>query len=237
MADPVVLASGLHKRYGAKLALNGVSLCLYPGQFVALLGPNGAGKSTLVQVLSGLFVAERGELSLMGFDMRTQAAQALRGLGVVFQQASLDLDLSVQANLLFHTDLHGLPRTLARARIQAGLLQHGLQAQAALVQETAGVGYKAIGHRRQRQRIGDDRGRARRRPWREVAEHRVQGRRGADHTANTRPDAQPAATQELGRGRAGGEGDHQNQQRLAHGETPHFSISREETSGRRRFFP
>ena len=132
MADPVVLASGLHKRYGAKLALNGVSLCLYPGQFVALLGPNGAGKSTLVQVLSGLFVAERGELSLLGFDMRTQAAQALRGLGVVFQQASLDLDLSVQANLLFHTDLHGLPRTLARARIQAGLLQHGLQAQAAL---------------------------------------------------------------------------------------------------------
>ena len=130
MADAVLRASGLHKRYGAKVALNGVSLCLYPGQFVALLGPNGAGKSTLVQVLSGLFVAEQGTLALMGYDMRTQAAQALRGLGVVFQQASLDLDLSVQANLLFHTDLHGLPRALARERIAEGLAQHGLQAQA-----------------------------------------------------------------------------------------------------------
>lgn len=132
MADAVLRASGLYKRYGAKVALNGVSLCLERGQFVALLGPNGAGKSTLVQVLSGLFVAERGTLALMGFDMRTQAAQALRGLGVVFQQASLDLDLSVQANLLFHTDLHGMPRALARARIAEGLAQHGLQAQALL---------------------------------------------------------------------------------------------------------
>lgn len=130
MVQPVLLADGLHKRYGAKLALKGVSMCLYPGQFVALLGPNGAGKSTLVQVLSGLFVAEFGELSLMGYDMRTQAAQALRGLGVVFQQASLDLDLSVRANLLFHTDLHGMPRALARERIAEGLAQHGLQEQA-----------------------------------------------------------------------------------------------------------
>lgn len=128
--NAVLQATDLRKSYGAKVALNGVSLCLYPGEFVALLGPNGAGKSTLVQVLSGLFMAERGELSLMGCNMRTQAAQALRGLGVVFQQPALDLDLSVQANLLFHTDLHGLPRALARERIAQGLAQHGLLAQA-----------------------------------------------------------------------------------------------------------
>lgn len=129
-APPVLRASGLRKSYGARPALRGVDLEVQAGQFVALLGPNGAGKSTLVQVLSGLFVADQGALHLLGHDMRSHAVQALRGLGVVFQQTALDLDLSVRANLLFHTDLHGLPRALAQVRIEEGLDRHGLSAQA-----------------------------------------------------------------------------------------------------------
>jgi ABC-2 type transport system ATP-binding protein len=128
-ATPVLIASALQKSYGDKLALKSVSMSLYPGQFVALLGPNGAGKSTLVQLLSGLFVPDQGDLSVLGFDIRRDAPKALAGLGVVFQQSSLDLDLSVRANLLFHTDLHGLARKTALQRIQAGLEQHGLQGQ------------------------------------------------------------------------------------------------------------
>ncbi len=124
---PMVLqASKLSKSYGCKLALKSVDLCLQPGQFVALLGPNGAGKSTLLQILSGLFVADSGQLSILGHDMQTQATRALAGLGMVFQQSSLDLDLSVQANLLFHTDLHGIPRKIALHRIHEGLDHHGL---------------------------------------------------------------------------------------------------------------
>jgi len=140
---PVLIATDLHKSYGAKPALKGVSMSLFPGQFVALLGPNGAGKSTLVQLLSGLFVPDKGELSLLGFDIRKNAPRALAGLGVVFQQSSLDLDLSVRANLLFHTDLHGMPRKLALARIQAGLEQHGL-----LGQESVAVRTLSGGNRR-----------------------------------------------------------------------------------------
>lgn len=128
-ATPVLIATALQKSYGAKLALKAVSMSLYPGQFVALLGPNGAGKSTLVQLLSGLFVPDKGDLSVLGFDIRKNAPKALAGLGVVFQQSSLDLDLSIRANLLFHTDLHGMARKTALARIQAGLEQHGLQGQ------------------------------------------------------------------------------------------------------------
>lgn len=129
-ATPAVLiATDLQKSYGAKTALNSVSMRLYQGQFVALLGPNGAGKSTLVQLLSGLFVPDKGDLSLLGYDIRKQAPQALAGLGVVFQQSSLDLDLSVRANLLFHTDLHGIARKTALQRIHIGLAQHGLQDQ------------------------------------------------------------------------------------------------------------
>jgi ABC-2 type transport system ATP-binding protein len=129
---PVLIASALKKSYGSKVALKSVSMSLYPGQFVALLGPNGAGKSTLVQLLSGLFVPDQGDLSVLGFDIRKDAPKALAGLGVVFQQSSLDLDLSIRANLLFHTDLHGIARKTALERIQAGLEQHGLQGQEAV---------------------------------------------------------------------------------------------------------
>jgi len=110
----------LTKRYGERAALNGLTLSIPDGQFVALLGPNGAGKSTLFQVLTGLFVADEGEVSVAGESLRHSAVKALKHIGVVFQQMSLDLDLSVRRNLQFHADLHGLPRSVARQRIEEG---------------------------------------------------------------------------------------------------------------------
>ena len=110
----------LTKRYGERAALNGLTVAIPTGQFVALLGPNGAGKSTLFQVLTGLFVADEGEVSVAGESLRHSAVKALKHIGVVFQQMSLDLDLSVRRNLQFHADLHGLPRALARQRIEEG---------------------------------------------------------------------------------------------------------------------
>jgi ABC-2 type transport system ATP-binding protein len=119
-------ATHLSKAYQGHPALRDVSLTLLPGERVALLGPNGAGKSTLMQLLTGLFVPDSGEIHILGHDLRTAAPQALAHLGVVFQQPALDLDLSVQANLRFHTDLHGLPRALADERIVEGLDKLGL---------------------------------------------------------------------------------------------------------------
>jgi len=92
-----------------------------------LLGPNGAGKSTLFQVLAGLFAADAGEVEIAGRALAREPARALAHLGIVFQQPSLDLDLSVARNLQFHADLQGLPRPLAAARIAAGALRFGLQ--------------------------------------------------------------------------------------------------------------
>jgi ABC-2 type transport system ATP-binding protein len=120
--------SGLTKRYGQRAALQSLSLEIGAGQFVALLGPNGAGKSTLFQVLTGLFAADEGEVHVAGHSLRKSAAAALRHIGVVFQQISLDLDLSVRRNLLFQADLHGLPRRLAQERIEAGCARLGLAA-------------------------------------------------------------------------------------------------------------
>jgi len=118
--------AGLTKRYGERVALDAVSLALAGGTFAALLGPNGAGKSTLFQLLTGLFVPDSGQIEVAGHSMQRAATRALRDIGVVFQQMSLDLDLSVRANLQFHADLHGLPRDDARTRIVQGCQGAGL---------------------------------------------------------------------------------------------------------------
>ena len=119
---------GLTKRYGARTALKQLTLSLEPGTFNVLLGPNGAGKSTLFQVLTGLFAADEGDVEVAGHSLRTAPTRALREIGVVFQQMSLDLDLSIRRNLWMHADLQGLPRVLANERIAAGCAQLGLDA-------------------------------------------------------------------------------------------------------------
>jgi len=123
---PALLLDGVVKTYGAVRAVDGVSLRASPGEFIALLGPNGAGKTTLFQLLSGLFVPDAGRIEIMGHDMRRDPVPALGLLGIVFQQPTLDLELSVTGNLLFHAGLHGIPRAVAKARIARELARLGL---------------------------------------------------------------------------------------------------------------
>src|SRR5579863_8508303 len=114
------------KTYGPIRAVDGVSFSAAPGDFIALLGPNGAGKTTLFQLLSGLFVPDSGRIEIMGQDMLRNPVPALAMLGIVFQQPTLDLELTVTGNLLFHAGLHGLPRSVAKPRIAAELARLGL---------------------------------------------------------------------------------------------------------------
>ena len=118
---PALEVQGLSKSYGPLKALDEVSLAVAEGEFVGLLGPNGAGKTTLFQILSGLFVPDGGTVHVLGHDIRRSATTALAGIGVVFQQPTLDLDLSVLANLRFSAQLHGMPRARRRERIEAEL--------------------------------------------------------------------------------------------------------------------
>ncbi len=125
-ATPALLLDNVVKTYGAVRAVDGVSLTAQAGEFIALLGPNGAGKTTLFQLLSGLFAADSGRIEVMGHDMSRDPVPALARLGIVFQQPTLDLELSVTANLLFHAGLHGMPRAVAEARIEKELARLGL---------------------------------------------------------------------------------------------------------------
>jgi len=118
------------RAFGSLVAVNGVSLKVEPGDLRAVIGPNGAGKSTLFQLLSGLFTADSGRIEVMGHDMSRDPVPALAGLGIVFQQPTLDLELSVTANLLFHAGLHGMPRATALRRIEKELAWLGLKERA-----------------------------------------------------------------------------------------------------------
>ena len=123
---PALLLDQVVKNYGPVKALAGVSLSAQAGEFIALLGPNGAGKSTLFQLLSGLFLPDSGRIEVMGHDMSRDPVPALAGLGIVFQQPTLDLELTVTANLLFHAGLHGMARAEAKERITGELRRLGL---------------------------------------------------------------------------------------------------------------
>jgi ABC-type multidrug transport system ATPase subunit len=89
-AAPALLLDHVVKSYGALRAVDGVSLTVQAGEFIALLGPNGAGKTTLFQLLSGLFAADSGRIVVMGHDMSRDPVPALAQLGIVFQQPTLD---------------------------------------------------------------------------------------------------------------------------------------------------
>jgi len=125
MTRPVLSLANIEKSYGRLKALDDVSLTIHCGEFVSLLGPNGAGKTTLFQLLSGLFVPDAGSIQVDGKDLRGAVTEALANLGIVFQQATLDLDTSVAANLRFHARLHGMGKRMSE-RIPAELERLGL---------------------------------------------------------------------------------------------------------------
>ena len=120
MSDGLTL-SGVSFAYGAKQALDDVTFSVAEGRFCALLGPNGAGKSTLFSLLTRLLVCPEGRIEVAGHDLAAVPRAALARIGVVFQQTTLDLDLTVRRNLAYFAALHGLAGRDAARRIDAAL--------------------------------------------------------------------------------------------------------------------
>jgi ABC-2 type transport system ATP-binding protein len=112
--------------YGPKTALDAVSFDVPPATFCALLGPNGAGKSTLFALLTRLFTARQGRITIAGHDLSREPRAALARMGVVFQQPTLDLDLTVRRNLLYFAALHGIAGREADTRAAAALERLGM---------------------------------------------------------------------------------------------------------------
>src|SRR5262247_940919 len=120
---------GLGHRFGPRQVLKNVTFSVAPGDFTVLLGLNGAGKTTLFSLVTRLYAQAEGTIRIFGMDIRQRMLECLRQMGIVFQQPTLDLDLSVDQNLFYHCALHGLAHREAARRIAAEVERVGLTEQ------------------------------------------------------------------------------------------------------------
>jgi ABC-2 type transport system ATP-binding protein len=118
--------AGVSHYYGKRKALDNVSFVVEPGSFTVLLGLNGAGKSTLFSLITHLYATRTGTIRIFGYDVGRQSGEALRRLGVVFQPRTLDLELTVMQNLIYHAALHGIGPVEAKQRARVVLARAAL---------------------------------------------------------------------------------------------------------------
>ena len=106
----IIEVQELIKRYrGATInAVDGVSFNVAAGEFFTLLGPNGAGKTTTISILTTTLAPTSGVARIAGYDVSSSAAEVRQNIGIIFQQPSLDLNLSAEENIRFHAILYGL---------------------------------------------------------------------------------------------------------------------------------
>ncbi len=123
---PAVEVSGLVKRYGEIVAVDGIDLRVEPGEIFGFLGPNGAGKSTTIGILCTLVTASEGTARVAGLDVSADRAEVRRRIGLVFQEPTLDGYLTADQNLRFHGELYGVDRATAPARRREVLDMVGL---------------------------------------------------------------------------------------------------------------
>lgn len=104
--------------YGEVKAVRDISFSVQKGTIFSFLGPNGAGKSTAINVLITLLPIQKGEVFVAGFNLRTEREQVRKSIGIVFQEITLDRDMTVRETLEFHGDLYALDNQISSQRIQ-----------------------------------------------------------------------------------------------------------------------
>ena len=115
-ADSLVYARGLTKRFGGFTAVDGIDVDVWRGEAFGFLGPNGAGKSSTMRMIGCVSPVTSGTLRVLGQDPATHGAEIRGRLGVVPQEDSLDLELTVRENLLVYGRYFGLPKPVIRRR-------------------------------------------------------------------------------------------------------------------------
>ncbi|MFJ9953600.1 ATP-binding cassette domain-containing protein [Kitasatospora sp. NPDC091207] len=126
MADPIVLAEGLHKRFGEVHALRGLELSVPAGTVCGVLGPNGAGKTTAVRILATLMDPDAGHARIAGLDVVRDADRVRSLIGLAGQYAAVDEKLTGRGNLRMFGRLYHLPRREVHQRADELLERFGL---------------------------------------------------------------------------------------------------------------
>lgn len=108
--EPIIEVRNLVKKYKKteRPAVDGISFEVQPGELFALLGPNGAGKTTTISILTTTLSKTEGEIRIAGYDVEKEAAEVRRNVGIIFQNPSLDLDLTAEENIRLHVSIYGI---------------------------------------------------------------------------------------------------------------------------------
>ena len=113
MSSSALSITKLDHQFGDLKVLNNINLSLKEGDYSILLGLNGAGKTTLFSLITRLYDNQTGAIEMFSHDIKKKPSKALANIGVVFQQPTVDLDLTVEQNLQYHAALHGMKKNLA----------------------------------------------------------------------------------------------------------------------------
>ncbi|MCK5512280.1 MAG: ATP-binding cassette domain-containing protein [Thermodesulfovibrionia bacterium] len=123
---PIIKVQNLVKRFGALTAVHDVSFEVEEGTIFGFLGPNGAGKTTTINILCTLLSPTSGHASIAGYDCTREPSEVRKSIGIVFQDMTLDKDLTAYENLMFHAYLYNVKRTEMQKRIHDALNFVGL---------------------------------------------------------------------------------------------------------------
>ncbi len=118
MSENIIEVNNLDHRYGDFKAVDDVCFSVKEGEIFSFLGPNGAGKSTVINILITLLPLQHGSVRIAGFDLAKAPEQVRKSIGIVFQDETLDRDLTVWETLEFHGRIYSLPRRERRERIE-----------------------------------------------------------------------------------------------------------------------
>jgi len=121
---PIITVENLHKRYGDRVAVDGVSFTVEEGEIFGLLGPNGAGKTTTVETIAGLRAPDAGSVSVLGLDPRRDAAAVRERVGVQLQEAALPDRLRVGEALELCAGFYARPADVRELAATLGLDGH-----------------------------------------------------------------------------------------------------------------
>lgn len=117
MSERIIEVKDLEYKYGDFKAVDGVSFFVREGEIFSFLGPNGAGKSTVINILTTLLPVQKGSVVIAGYDLAKEPVQVRRSIGIVFQDETLDRDLTVWETLELHGRIYSMPKAERKDRI------------------------------------------------------------------------------------------------------------------------
>ena len=117
MSERIIEVKDLEYKYGDFKAVDGVSFFVREGEIFSFLGPNGAGKSTVINILTTLLPVQKGSVTIAGYDLAKEPQEVRRSIGIVFQDETLDRDLTVWETLELHGRIYSMSKLERKERI------------------------------------------------------------------------------------------------------------------------